>query len=43
MSVADIGYSVGYENVSYFYWIFKEKYKISPRQYRAGEKSCNSN
>lgn len=34
MPVSDIGNAVGYDNLSYFHRIFKEKYKMSPRQYR---------
>ena len=32
--VADIIESVGYDNTSYFYWKFREKYGVSPREYR---------
>ncbi|HHT56198.1 AraC family transcriptional regulator [Herbinix luporum] len=32
--IADIGYFVGYENLSYFYRIFKEHYGLTPRYYR---------
>ena len=34
ISIADIGYNIGYENTSYFYHIFKENYGQTPRQYR---------
>lgn len=34
LPVHDIGYTVGYENLSYFHRIFKDKYGISPKQYR---------
>lgn len=34
LSVADIGYNVGYSNLSYFYRIFKNKYNMSPKVYR---------
>lgn len=34
LSVADIGYNVGYNNLSYFYKIFKNKYGVSPKEYR---------
>lgn len=34
ISVADIGFLVGYENISYFYRIFKKHYGLTPRQYR---------
>ncbi|MDD7738513.1 MAG: AraC family transcriptional regulator [Fusicatenibacter sp.] len=37
LSVADIGERVGYENLSYFHRIFKERFGISPKQYRKGE------
>lgn len=33
-SIADIGNMVGYDNTSYFYRIFKERYKMSPKEYR---------
>ena len=38
LSVADIGERVGYENMSYFHRIFKERYGISPRKYRVEKK-----
>ncbi len=34
LSVADIGLAVGYDNLSYFHRIFKEKYGVSPKKYR---------
>ncbi len=34
MSIEDIIYSVGYQNISYFYRVFEEKYGLSPRKYR---------
>lgn len=34
LTVADIGLTVGYDNLSYFHRIFKEKYGVSPKQYR---------
>jgi len=34
LSVADIGYFVGYENLSYFYRIFQKHFGVTPRQYR---------
>lgn len=34
MSIADIGYAVGYDNLSYFHRIFKKRYGVSPKQYR---------
>lgn len=34
ISVADIAYSVGYENISYFHRIFKKHYGLTPRNYR---------
>ncbi len=34
LSVYDIGYAVGYNNISYFYRIFKNKYGVSPKEYR---------
>ena len=32
--VTDIIESVGYDNTSYFYRIFREKYGMSPKEYR---------
>lgn len=37
MSVADIGNAIGYDNLSYFHRIFKEKYLVSPKHYRDGK------
>lgn len=34
MTVEEIAYAVGYENISYFYRIFKKNFEISPRKYR---------
>jgi AraC-like DNA-binding protein/mannose-6-phosphate isomerase-like protein (cupin superfamily) len=34
LSVADIGQAVGYDNISYFHRIFREKFGISPKEYR---------
>ncbi len=34
LPVADIGYNVGYNNLSYFYRIFRAKYGMSPKNYR---------
>lgn len=34
MPINDIMYEVGYENVTYFYKIFKEKYSSTPNEYR---------
>ena len=34
LPVADIIESVGYDNTSYFYRKFKEKYGMSPKEYR---------
>ncbi len=34
LSVSDICMNVGYNNFSYFYRIFKEKYGMTPREYR---------
>ena len=34
LTVADIGNSVGYDNLSYFHKIFKERYGMSPKNYR---------
>lgn len=35
LSVDSIIFSVGYENTSYFYRIFKEKYGVTPKLYRS--------
>jgi len=34
LSVADIGFEIGYDNISYFYRIFQKKYGMTPKQYR---------
>ena len=34
LPVTDIIESVGYDNTSYFYRIFRERYKMSPKEYR---------
>jgi AraC-like DNA-binding protein len=34
MPVSDVGYAVGYDNLSYFHRIFKNRYGVSPKQYR---------
>lgn len=34
MGVMDVSMAVGYENVSYFHRIFREKYGLTPREYR---------
>lgn len=34
MSVADIGNAVGYDNLSYFHRIFKDRYGFSPKKFR---------
>lgn len=34
MSVMDIGLAVGYENISYFHRIFRQRYGCTPRNYR---------
>lgn len=38
LPITDIIYMVGYDNTSYFHRIFKEKYGMSPKHYRAPEK-----
>ena len=35
MSVSEIISSVGYDNTSYFYRKFRERYGVSPKEYRA--------
>ncbi len=37
LPVADVGRAVGYDNLSYFHRIFREKYGMSPRQWRQRE------
>ena len=39
MTIEDIAISVGYENISYFYKIFKTNFGISPRKYRENNKN----
>lgn len=34
LAVSDIGLAVGYDNLSYFHRIFKERYEMSPKKYR---------
>ncbi|WP_050184413.1 AraC family transcriptional regulator [Domibacillus robiginosus] len=41
LSIVDIGYAVGYENTSYFYRIFKEKYGQTPREYKLSQRDKN--
>lgn len=36
-SVDDISLAVGYENISYFHRIFRQKYGVSPAKYRAAK------
>lgn len=36
LPVSDIIESVGYDNTSYFYRKFKERYGVSPKEYRKG-------
>lgn len=38
MSIADIATRIGYNNVTYFNWIFKKTTGQSPTEYRSGEK-----
>ena len=38
LSVGDIIVMVGYENTSYFYRIFTQKYGMSPKSYRRSER-----
>ncbi|MGL5318510.1 MAG: hybrid sensor histidine kinase/response regulator transcription factor [Bacteroidales bacterium] len=35
LSISEVAYSVGFENVNYFSTIFKEYYNISPKEYKA--------
>lgn len=41
LPVADIGDAVGYDNLSYFHRIFKERYLMTPKQYRDKYKNNN--
>ena len=41
LAVADIIESVGYDNSSYFYRKFKERYGVSPKEYRDGVKESD--
>lgn len=41
LAVADIMESVGYDNSSYFYRKFKERYGVSPKEYRDGVKESD--
>ena len=34
LSVLEVGFAVGYDNLSYFHRIFKERYGMTPRKYR---------
>lgn len=34
LSIADIGYNIGYNNLSYFYKIFNKRFQMSPKEYR---------
>lgn len=36
MNISEIAVSTGYDNISFFYRIFKKEYGVSPRQYRKG-------
>ncbi|PNV60304.1 AraC family transcriptional regulator [Clostridium sp. chh4-2] len=38
IAVAEISVAVGYDNTSYFHRIFRERYGISPKQYRENNK-----
>lgn len=35
LTIVDISLSVGYDNISYFYRIFKQRYGVSPKQFRS--------
>ncbi len=37
MTVSDVALQVGYDNMSYFHRLFREKYHRTPRQYRLSE------
>ena len=36
LSVSDIILAVGYDNTSYFYRVFQERFKMTPKEYREG-------
>lgn len=38
LPVADIIYSVGYDNTSYFHRVFKERFGMTPREYRTANR-----
>ena len=38
VAISDISISVGYDNTSYFHRIFREYYKMSPKEYRLAKK-----
>lgn len=38
MTVMEVAAEVGYDNISYFHRIFREKYGMTPRKYRLGER-----
>ena len=42
LSISDIVAAVGYENSSYFFRRFRQKYGISPKEYRAAGKKPNA-
>ncbi len=41
LSIADIGYNVGYNNLSYFYKLFNKRYGMSPKDYRNNKELQN--
>lgn len=43
MTIIEIIESVGYENITYFYRIFSEKYKMTPKEYRIKHKNYMNN
>ncbi len=40
MKVDNIANKIGYDNISYFYRLFKNKFGVSPKQYREGTFDC---
>ena len=40
MAVAEVSAAVGYDNTSYFHRIFREYYKMSPKEYRKANKEA---
>ncbi len=37
MPIVDLCYECGFQNISWFYIVFRKKYGVTPRQYRMGQ------